>query len=118
MNQNETNQNTGEKGRDTLHRPATQQAADPSTRINQTDAHDGAKTNTQNGASEQQTPSSKSAAAGKKAKKKSHKNVFLITFLIAALAVALVVFGSIFARFSLSARDCIGRLGNQVFRVG
>ena len=91
MNQNETNQNTGEKGRDTLHRPATQQTADPSTRINQTDAHDGAKTNTQNGASEQQTPSSKSAAAGKKAKKKSHKNVFLITFLIAALAVALVV---------------------------
>ena len=91
MNQNETNQNAGEKGQDTLHRPATQQAADSSTRINQTDAHDGAKTNMQKGASEQQTPSSKSAAAGKKAKKKSHKNVFLITFLIAALAVALVV---------------------------
>ena len=50
MNQNETNQNAGEKGQDTLHRPATQQAADPSTRINQTDAHDGAKTNTQKGA--------------------------------------------------------------------
>lgn len=90
MNQNETNQNAGEKGQDTLHRPATQQAADSSTRINQTDAHDGTRTNTQKGASEQQTPSSK-PTAGKKAKKKSHKNVFLITFLIAALAVALVV---------------------------